>query len=245
MNILSYGGGVNSTACLLLVMEDERFTALRPGLQVVFADTGGEWPETYEYMEQVFVPFIRDRYALTITVVRDVLPLEEKALKQKMVPVRVNRWCTDHAKIRPIHKLYEGAALVRQIIGIDYGELHRMRDSGEPGVENVYPLIDAKMRRPECREYLTRFGLPVPRKSGCWFCPFQRRGSWVELARKYPLLFQRAVALERNGAQFEKGMVLSDIGRPLEEWVPPRLNQLDLFDDSKPEGYCIHGCEIE
>jgi len=46
VSILAYGGGVNSTAMIVGMIErGERADA------VVFADTGGELPETYAYLE--------------------------------------------------------------------------------------------------------------------------------------------------------------------------------------------------
>lgn len=47
-NIISYSGGKDSTAMLLLALERET-----PNLQVVFADTGNEHPSTYEYVRYV------------------------------------------------------------------------------------------------------------------------------------------------------------------------------------------------
>ena len=45
-HVLSFGGGVNSAALMVVL--------LREGLpfdEAVFADTGGEVPETYQYLE--------------------------------------------------------------------------------------------------------------------------------------------------------------------------------------------------
>lgn len=45
-NIVSVSGGKDSTALLLLAIERET-----PNLQAVFADTGHEHPQTYEYVQ--------------------------------------------------------------------------------------------------------------------------------------------------------------------------------------------------
>ena len=46
MNIVSYGAGTNSTALLI-----EMLNRGIPCNLITFADTGGERPETYEYMK--------------------------------------------------------------------------------------------------------------------------------------------------------------------------------------------------
>ena len=46
MNIASYGAGVNSTAMLIGAAERGWLIDL-----ILFADTGGEKPHTYEYLE--------------------------------------------------------------------------------------------------------------------------------------------------------------------------------------------------
>ena len=47
-NIISYSGGKDSTAMLLLAIERET-----PGLSVVFSDTGNEHEQTYDYVRYV------------------------------------------------------------------------------------------------------------------------------------------------------------------------------------------------
>ena len=45
--VVAYGGGKNSTAMLVLMWR----LGIKPDL-ILFADTGGELPETYEYMRR-------------------------------------------------------------------------------------------------------------------------------------------------------------------------------------------------
>jgi len=57
---ISYGAGINSTAMtLLLLSKGLRFP-------VVFADTGGEWPETYDFLD-IFKEFSKDTSILHST----------------------------------------------------------------------------------------------------------------------------------------------------------------------------------
>ena len=60
MELISYGGGVNSTAMTIMLVND--------GWRgpIVFADTGAEWPETYCYMDYFEAEWLAPR-GLTIT----------------------------------------------------------------------------------------------------------------------------------------------------------------------------------
>ena len=63
----------------------------------------------------------------------------------------------------PIHTFYRGLrSHVYQYMGIDYGEVHRMKPAKVDYVTNLYPLIDYKVRRMECIELIESARLPVP-----------------------------------------------------------------------------------
>jgi 3'-phosphoadenosine 5'-phosphosulfate sulfotransferase (PAPS reductase)/FAD synthetase len=62
--VVSFGAGVNSTAMLI----EMRRRGMRPDL-VLFADTGGEKPETYEHLEKMN-RWCKDAQFPEITVVR-------------------------------------------------------------------------------------------------------------------------------------------------------------------------------
>lgn len=53
---LSYGGGVNSTALVILLCEG-KLPQYQPW-EAIFSDTHDEKPKTYEYVEKIFVPYL-------------------------------------------------------------------------------------------------------------------------------------------------------------------------------------------
>lgn len=208
---LSYGAGVNSTAVMVILKPET----------LIFADTGDEHPETYEFIEGYAKPFVASYGGQFITVRnRKYRSLKDMALADRIVPARTHRWCTDKFKVRPIREyLTEGGHLpCRQMIGIDANEQHRAKLSGQPEAENIFPLIEREIDRPGCNAIIQQAGLPVPRKSGCYFCPFQAKGQWIELKREHPELFQVAVEIERNASGFTKGFYLAG-NRPLEDYI--------------------------
>ena len=185
---LSFGGGVNSVA-LYLLMEQ-----LGINFEAVFVDHGGDWPETYEYVDY----FISTGRKLTILTpeVSGERTLVDFCLNKRMTPNRRIRWCTDQWKVRPLLKHFQTPCFSH--IGIDAGESRRARISSNNGVENRYLLIEHNIDRVGCKEIIKKAGLKDPGKSGCWFCPFQRVGQWRRLRREYPALFCKAMKMEKG-----------------------------------------------
>ena len=205
-HILSFGGGVNTVA-LMIILVEEGF----PLDEVVFSDTGGEAPETYDYLETVDI-YLKNHEIPFRTVskrisTRDLLGT---CTHRKVIPSVMWRWCTRDFKVRPIHAYYRSLdAHINQYMGIAFDEIDRMKDSRVDYVTNLYPLIDRRMDRDNCVDVIEAAGLPIPVKSGCYFCPFNSRGRWEWLLETHPELFENSVRLEENSKHFP-GQRLTD-----------------------------------
>ncbi|MBT9166736.1 MAG: hypothetical protein DDT19_00060 [Syntrophomonadaceae bacterium] len=227
---LSFGGGVNSTALMLYLLDQD------VEFESVFADHGGDHPETYEYLE-----YLAERgYRITRLQTREEgWDLYEYCLHRRMLPNIFNRWCTDKFKVTPLHRYFQKPAIV--YLGIDYGEQQRAHDSRNPDLDNQFPLIEAGLYRQDCIKLIEAHGLRVPRKSGCWFCPFSTKSRLKALLREYPCLFEKIRELEQahNKKALEEGRPAYYLMRmPIDAFV--NSNQLDLFGEIRP---CL--CELE
>ncbi|MBV5330383.1 MAG: hypothetical protein JZU65_22585, partial [Chlorobium sp.] len=69
------------------------------------------------------------------------------------------------------------------------------------GVESRWLLIEHGIDREGCVKLISDAGLIVPPKSGCWFCPFQRKGQWTRLRREHPELYCKAQKLEARSME--------------------------------------------
>lgn len=196
-NYLSFGGGVNSVALHLLLLDE--------GLdfESVFVHHGTDWPETYDYVAG-FQWWLKANGHRPITVLRPEFQghksLYSYCWHAKKAPSRWPRWCTSRFKVYPILRYYKKPCF--QMLGIDAGEAHRAKIHVQKNIENRWPLIERDIDRAGCVEIIKSHGLPVPPKSGCYICPFQRRAQWVELRRKHPCLFAYAVALEDRNNEY-------------------------------------------
>lgn len=225
-HILSFGGGVNSVALMVLLV-----TERQPLDEVVFADTGVELPETYEYL-----PLVTDYLARhgipfhTITPRRDGRNLYDICWERKVFPSTIWRWSTRDFKVNPIHRYYRGLKTsIRQYLAIAHDEFERMRTSREDYITNIYPLVDRKMTRSDCVDIIEKAGLPLPVKSSCFFCPFSSIGRWKWLHETHPHLYEKAVALEENSKHFPSQRLTDQIFRKRSAVT---LRELPMYFDS-------------
>ena len=146
--LLSFGGGINSTALLLEWVEQGKPLDL-----VIFADTGSEMPETYEFIDKYVIPFCKKHKIHFETVYYTVsnkvagvkkghwvegerVSIYDYYEYQKAVPSMIKRSCTDKFKISPIEKYIKqkwgDKNLPLRLIGIDAGESHRAKFIVDP-----------------------------------------------------------------------------------------------------------------
>ena len=112
---LSHGMGVNSTALMLLLEE------WGIEFESVFVDHGGDYPETYEYLDYL------QNQGYEITVIKPEVEgcntILEYCRKYRIIPSFHFRWCTDKFKLRPLKQYIEVPSIM--FLGIDNGEQKR------------------------------------------------------------------------------------------------------------------------
>ncbi len=198
--ILSFGGGVNTMALLALAkLSKIKFD------YIIFADTGVEWPETYTYIKKIVKPLCHELQIPFVTV-KNKEPMYDYFWRYKFIPLRYPRICTVKFKIELIKKwLFNNFTDFEVIIGISYEEKHRAGGGIDYPVS--YPLVEMKINRKECKKIIRQVGLPVPPKSGCYICPFQRISQWRDMWDRHPELFLKAEALEKNSKKYPDNLL--------------------------------------
>jgi hypothetical protein len=234
---LSFGGGVNSVALHLLLLEQGE------DFESVFVNHGTDWPETYQYVA-MFQWWLKAHGHKPIMVLRPMVGgfsvLYDYLWYYKMIPSTKWRFCTDKFKVRVLLSYFSKPCF--SMIGIDYSEAHRAKMSVNDGVENRWPLIEEEINREQCKEIIRSHGLPVPAKSGCYICPYQRKSQWVHLRKTNPCLFRKAVDLENRQNEYrasrgKRPLTISQRRITLEAIVDE--NQLPIFkEDEYPPCQC-------
>lgn len=122
-------------------------------------------------------------------------------------PAPANRHCTGQFKIDVLNAevkrkmgFRKGASVkgkqAAAMIGISIDEASRMRDSSKPWIQNLYPLIDARMDRQACVELVEEHGLGTPKRSACVYCPFMGYNDWRNLKENHPKEWARALEMD-------------------------------------------------
>jgi hypothetical protein len=233
--LLSFGGGVNSTA--LLVGMEERNE--RPDA-ILFADTGGEKPGTYQHVERM-QQWLEAKKFPPITIVKGKKTLEDDCLERETLPGKAFGFgsCSEHFKVRPQRRWLRDNGIKNPmwLIGIHAGEKKRAERSLNQRSDVRFPLIEWHWGQVECIEAIRRSGLPVPIKSACFFCPSMRKHEVLALAKSDPELFHRAVEMEQAAKEAGTLQTVKGLGR---SWSWESLVKADeeqlrlpLFDDTQ------------
>ena len=220
---LSHGMGVNSTA-LMLLLED-----FGVEFESVFVDVGAEYPETYEYLQYL------QGQGYNITVLKPDVEgfsnLYEYCKTRRIVPGQFQRLCTSKFKIRPLAKYIKTPCIM--FIAIAADERHRVFSKPiKRGVLNSYPLVNYGIDRRRCIEIIKEHGLKVPRKSGCWLCPFARKEEIRQLYLSYPELYEKRKELERLASERYGKQVYIKHRKTTEEWATEGTPSILQFVES-------------
>ena len=244
--IVSYGAGTNSTAMLVGLHERGE----RPDL-ILFADTGGERPETYAHRDTVSDWCESVGFPRVVTVRKGGREetLEENCIRMNMLPSIAYGFksCSHKYKIEAQEKYannndqcratWAAGERVLKMIGYDADETHRAKIPEDKKYTYRYPLVEWDWGREECIEAIARAGLPQPGKSACFFCPSSKPQEILQLGRTHPELLQRALAMEANAELTSvKGLGRSFAWADLVRFSEA---QLDMFQHT-PEIPC--GC---
>lgn len=198
-DILTYGGGVNSSALFFFMVENHFNIDL-----VVFADTGVESRQTYETIDNM-KRICEEKKIEFVVVKSEKGNLYDYYWDKKTIPTVIRRNCTTDFKIYPIRrylrKRFGKDSVFHMHVGIAYEEAHRMRISDVNYIHNVYFLVDAKIDRDGCHEILKKNDFKAS-KSGCIGCIYNKRCVWEQMLKDNPKEFQRWKSLEMNNKKY-------------------------------------------
>ncbi len=272
LRVLSLGAGIQSTTILLMVAHGE---LPAPDL-VVFADTGAEPPTVYDHLRWLSSPQVQQLPIITVDGGDISHDLREQvsgrraavggrgasapffALGRDGSAAPIRRQCTGHYKIDPINAEIRRrlgfkprqripVATAEVWIGISTDEVIRAGAAHQAWVVNRYPLLEMRMSRGDCEEWLRRHDYPVPPKSACVFCPYRTNGEWRRLRDNDPEAWASACEIDRliRGGIVRNERGTSTGGLYVHRSMLP-LDEVDLStDEERGQGMlmiCEGGC---
>lgn len=220
VNIISLGAGVQSSALSMMISNGDIQTPDgQPPVAAIFADTGDEPDEVYDYLN-----YIKEKSPWPVHLVKHGNSISEdflSSLRGERTGVgnppffvkgphdehgeggQLWRKCTTDYKVRPIMREAKrimkahGAVKINQLIGISLDEATRMKDSRVKYSTNHYPLVDARLSRWDCIRYMEKHNHPEPPKSACWHCPYHSNREWRKI-KKDPKSWGKLLAFEKQ-----------------------------------------------
>lgn len=234
--VLSMGAGVQTTACL--IQYGHTYDA------VIFADTGNEGQDTYQFVEKYLKPFCKEKGVkwITVSAQKDnklYSVLDEALDHQAIERYFWQRQCTGRHKIRPVLNWIRknipcGKNNPCKVdIGFSFDESTRIgKDYTQQYVTKNYPLAHNRITHRQCLEIITKHGWPIPSKSSCTFCPFRGKKKMRAFAKNNPDTFKLLVDAENRDAPrtIFRGHKLENINSD---------QSLDDFESQCDSGHCF------
>lgn len=215
--VLSLGAGVQSSTLLLKMIEEE----IQPADVCIFADTGNEPKEVYEYLDYL-IKFTNNKIPIyqimKSNIVEDSLAEAEIGTNKGFLTMPVyaqneegkksmgRRQCTNDYKIQPLHrKIRELMGLknlrgksVEIVMGISFDEQQRAKTPKNQWQVHCYPFIPSEITRQDCLNYYDSKEVTRPPRSACIVCPYHSNAEWLDMKNNYPDDFKFAVEFDEK-----------------------------------------------
>jgi len=241
LNVIALGAGVQSSTMAFMAARGE----IEPMPDAaIFADVGAEPDEVYDYFDWLEdeLPYpvykVKEKRGLTVEM-QDAIEKNERfgtpplfSLSDTGSKGIVNRQCTSEYKIRPVmrkikelHGVKKGERMNGKTVdlwmGISLDEIQRMKEARDKWCNHVFPLINKRMRRGDCLEWMKRNGYPEPPRSACVYCPYHSNHEWRKIKTTDPNAWDEAIRVDRlvrNGVKGTRDkLFLHSICQPLDE----------------------------
>lgn len=196
-HIVSFSGGKDSTAMLLKMIEENWKID-----EVIFCDTGMEFPAMYEHIDKVEEYIGRKITRLKAENSFEYMMLHYKKQKGKRKgqcgygwPDFRNRWCTSYLKQDVIRRYLKQYDDVIEYHGIALDEAHRAEKNKEKTIR--YPLIEWEMTEQDALNYCYNKGFNWDglykyfHRASCWCCPLQSINELKQLYTHFPALWEK------------------------------------------------------
>ena len=248
LRILSLGAGVQSSTVAMMAKHGE----IEPFDAAIFADTGWEPKAVYNWLDwlekQLPFPVYRVNKGNLKVDLREGCGAEKKRFAS--VPFFTSgggigkRQCSQEYKITPIRKKIRELAglkprqrakeiLATEAVGISLDEIQRMKPPRVWWLEGEWPLIDLRMTRADCLQWMQSNGYPEPPKSACIGCPFHNDQMWRSMRDNDTAEFQDAVDMDnviRTGGKTQREhQFMHRSLKPLGECEFKGDSQIDMF----------------
>jgi hypothetical protein len=202
MKIVSFGGGVQSTAMAVLAAQGK--------IEVdafVFCDTGFEQSIVFDFLNAYTIPMLKDagipfhiakaeQYSYQFADME--LPPFFTMIDNK--EGRAPAFCSSLWKKRVFERFCNQEFKKKKydvLFGFSTDEIHRAaRMKPSKKWDKKFPLLDLQMRRGDCIALVQREFNVEPPRSSCWMCPNHTQHEWDEVMKSNDR--EKVIAFDRE-----------------------------------------------
>ena len=237
-HIVSFSGGKDSTAMLLMMLEKNM-----PIDEIIFCDTGKEFPQMYEHIEKVQkyigggITVLHGEKAFDYYMFDHVKTKgKHKGKKGYGWSNMLCRWCTAALKQTPLKKHMEGREYINYI-GIAYDEPKRHQNIS---ANVVHPLYDWQVTEKMALQYCYERGFDWGGlyehfdRVSCWCCPLKNNNELMQLYVHYPELWQELKDMDNRACNKFKGKGVDYYEQKIIQKL--RNKQMSLFGEMMKRG---------
>lgn len=247
IHVISLGAGVQSSTMALMAARGE---IVPNPVAAIFADTGDEPKRVYEWLSE-----LTEMLNIPVQIVKNEngrLSKPENLFRgdHSQIPAFMltdcgvtigKRQCTREFKVRPIRRAIKqitNGEPATQLIGITTDEISRAKDNDVAWLTNKHPLLEKRMSRRDCLNWLSRQGIVNVPKSACTFCPYHSNPEWAAFKKEDGASWNQI--LEVDAALNERGEYLHSSCKPIKDVdfsTEEERGQLNMFNN-ECEGMC-------
>ena len=259
LTILSLGAGVQSTTLALMARHGE----IKKPDYAIFADTGWEPKHVYEHLEWLMLELDYPVHIVSHGNIKKDLLNRVNSTGQRFASIPFfienpdgsggigRRQCTNEYKLQPLRKATsrlltevhgekKKPGSVEMMIGITMDEIVRMKPSRVKYIQHIWPLVDLKMSRNDCKKWMLQNGYPEPPKSACLGCPYHDNRLWRKIRDESPEEWNELIEIDkqiRKPSKFKGRQYMHRSLKPLDE--------VDLRNDQEKGQSDLFGAECE
>lgn len=224
-NIFSFSGGKDSTAMILMSID----RGIRID-DVVFFDTGWEFPQLYDHLD-----LFEKNTGIKITRLRPKKPLDfymfeyesklekYKGMKGYGFPWAMGRYCT-REKTAAIKRYNKEQGEYNNFVGFAADEYDRIERKTNVLNKVIAPLAEWGIAEADALKYCYERGYDWGglyehfNRVSCWLCPLQKKGNLFKMWNLYPELKQnyvnRARRLEKSRKEAKNNFIKKGLSVP-------------------------------
>ena len=238
-HIVQFSGGKDSTCMLLMMLEKGM-----PVDDIIFCDTGMEFPQMYEHIDKVEQYIGRKVTRLKAEHSFEWYMFEKPRTKGKLQDIRGygwarmwQRWCTRVMKQQVTNKILKEIGTHIMYMGIAYDEPKRHENRKK---NHIHPLFDWQITEKQALSTCYKHGFTWGGlyedfdRVSCWCCPLQGLKSLRVLYHKYPTLWERLKCMDDKATyKFKPDYSVQQLEEKFKREDYLKKISIPLFDVSK------------